>query len=94
MSIIVRNVISMFVLYLKKIVYFLLNKLVKFPKVRNASDSAFFFWFAMMHKGNSHLDLSVEHSNVTEMLKLVFEDLLMMFRNWAQSTTEQHSAGS
>jgi hypothetical protein len=44
-----------------------------------------------MHKGDSHLDISVEHSNVTETLKLVFEDLLMMFRYWVQSTTEQLS---
>jgi hypothetical protein len=58
-----------------------LNKLVKFPKVGNALDSAVFL-FAMMHKGDSHLDLSVERSNVTETLKLVFEDLLMMFRYW------------
>jgi hypothetical protein len=46
-----------------------------------------FFWFALMHKGDSHLDLSVEHSNVTETLKLVLQDLLMMFRYWVQSTT-------
>jgi hypothetical protein len=80
MSIIVRNMTGMFVLYLRKIVYLSLNKLVKFPKVGNALDAAVFLLFALMHKGDSHLDLSVEHSNVTETLKLVFEDLLMMFR--------------
>jgi hypothetical protein len=48
----------------------------------------------MLHKGNSHLDLSVEHSNVTEMLKLVFEYLLAMLMYWVQLTMEQLSACS
>jgi hypothetical protein len=37
------------------------------------------------------MDHIFEHSNVTETLKLVLENLVMMFRYWVQSTIEQCS---